>query len=253
MVSKILSLRIEIISNLTYCSVCLSLVVLRLFPTWMHYFLSWVLPSTYRGYAYIREVKKLLVPEFKCCRAKAKDVGEGPAEQNNLLSWMMETASEQQSDPKQLAHLELVMSLASIHTSQMNAVHCLYDLVDKPEYIGPIREEIQQVVQEDGPWMLWEKSSFTKSGHLDSFMKESQRFNPPSLLSMHRVMLRDHQLQDGTLIQKGSHISVPVNAIQNDPENTPEPDAFDGDRYFKLRRRPGEGHLHQFSTTTKET
>lgn len=32
----------------------------------------------------------------------------------------------------------------------MNAVHCLYDLVARPEYIGPIRDEIAQMVEEDG-------------------------------------------------------------------------------------------------------
>jgi len=40
-----------------------------------------------------------------------------------------------------------------------------------------------------------------------------------------------------------------VNAIQNDPEITPEPAHFDGLRYYKLRERPGESHLHQFATT----
>lgn len=232
-------------------AVFVSLVVLRLFPMWTQYLLSWLLPSTYRGHAYIRRAKRLLVPEIQR-RRNIEATGKNLSEDNNLLSWMMEIASEQENDPKQLAHLEVVMSLASIHTSQMNAVHCLYDMVAAPQYIGPIRAEIEQVVKEDGPWMKWDKSSFTKLRHLDSFMRESQRFNPPSLLSMHRVMVQDHQLQDGTLLNRHSHISVPVNAIQNDPEVTPEPDIFDGDRYYKLRQREGESHLHQFSTTNEK-
>lgn len=208
-----------------------------------------MLPSTYRGHAYIRRAKRLLVPEIQH-RRRAEASGKSLSEDKNLLSWMMEIASEKASDPKQLAHLEVVMSLASIHTSQMNAVHCLYDMVARPEYIEPIREEIKKVVEEDGPWMQWSKSSFTKLRHLYSFMRESQRFNPPSLLSMHRVILQSYQLSDGTMLPQDAHVSVPVNAIPNNPDVTPEPEIFDGDRYLKLRQQEDEGHLHQFSTTT---
>ena len=168
---------------------------------------------------------------------------------NNLLSWMMEIAEPDEADASSLAHLEVVLSLASIHTTQMNAVHCLYDLIAHREFLQPIRDEINQVLQEDGPWMSWEKSSFSKLRKLDSFMRESQRWNPPTLLSMHRVMLQDYTFTDGTSLRKGAHISMAVNAIQNDPITTPDPEIFDGLRYYKLRQRENEGHLHQFSTT----
>lgn len=191
------------------------------------------------------------MPEIRR-RRQAEASGKPLSDDKNLLSWMMEIATDQENDPEQLAHLQVVMSLASIHTSQMNAVHCLYDLVMRPEYIEQIREEVKGVINDDGPWMQWRKSSFTKLKHLDSFMRESQRFNPPSLLSMHRVMLQSHQFSDGTILPQNAHVSVPVNALQNDPEVTPEPDIFDGDRHFKLRQKEGEGHLHQFSTTNEK-
>lgn len=235
------------IRQLTSSLVFVSLVVLKLFPPWTHHFLSWILPTTWRGHRYIRNAKKLLVPEIR--RRRAVAVKKGFVENDNLLSWMMEIATENEGDPASLAHLEVVMSLASIHTSQMNAVHCLYDLITRPEFVEDIREEIRQVIQEDGGWDSWQKTSFTKLRKLDSFMRESQRFNPPTLLSMHRVMLQSHQLSDGTLLPKGAHISMAVNAIQNDPAVTPEPDTFDGLRYYKLRQNDGESHLHQFATT----
>ena len=207
-----------------------------------------ILPSTWKGHHYIRTAKKLLVPEIHR-RRKAAVSKESSIDNHNLLSWMMEIATEEESDPASLAHLEVVMSLASIHTSQMNAVHVLYDLVSRPEYIDPIREEIRDVLKEDGKWMQWQKTSFSKLRRLDSFMRESQRFNPPTLLSMHRVMLQDHQFADGTVLPKDAHISMAVNAIQNDPDVTPNPEVFDGFRYYKLRQQEGESHLHQFSTT----
>ncbi|KAF7531231.1 hypothetical protein G7054_g9086 [Neopestalotiopsis clavispora] len=231
-------------------NVFVSLVFLRLFPMWTHGFLRWFMPSTYKGTAYVERAKKLLVPEINRRReAEANGVVQSEESKHNLLSWMMEIATPAESEASALAHLEVVMSLASIHTSQMNAVHCLYDLLAHPEYLEPIREEIRAVSRKDGPWMTWEKPSFSKLRKLDSFMRESQRFNPPTLLSMHRVLLQDATMSDGTLLSKGAHISMAVNAIQNDPDVTPEPERFDGFRYYKLRQREGEGHWHQFSTT----
>lgn len=231
-------------------NVFVSLVFLRLFPMWTHGFLNWFMPSSYKGTAYVRKAKKLLVPEIKRrSEAASKSHTESEDNQNNLLSWMMEIATPEESEPSSLAHLEVVLSLASIHTSQMNAVHCLYDLLAHPEFLEPIREEIREVVRKDGPWMTWEKPSFSKLRKLDSFMRESQRWNPPTLLSMHRVLLQDATMSDGTLLPKGAHISMAVNAIQNDPDVTPDPDTFDGFRYYKLRQREGEGHRHQFATT----
>lgn len=223
------------------------MVALRLFPMWTHYFLSLLLPSTWRGHRYIRRAKKLLVPEI-LERRKARASGTTVTD-NNLLSWMMEIATDSESDAASLAHLQVVMSLASIHTSQMNAVHVLYDLVARPGVIEPIREEIIQVIKEDGEWIQWQKGSFSKLRKLDSFMRESQRFNPPTLLSMHRVMLQSHRFDDGTVLPKDAHVSMAVNAIQNDPDVTPAPEVFDGLRYYNLRKLEGESHLHQFSTT----
>lgn len=234
--------------SLTSFPAFVSLVILRFFPPWTHRLLSWLIPTTYRGHRYIRKAKELLVPEIER-RRRAAAAGKTLSNDNNLLSWMIDIATVEEGDAASLAHLEVVMSLASIHTSQMNAVHVLYDIVSRPEYLDLIREEIKQVAEEDGPWMQWQKPSFTKLRKLDSFMRESQRFNPPTLLSMHRVMLQSHKLSDGTELPRDSHISMPVNAIQNDPEVTPNPEVFDGLRYFKLRQQEGETHLHQFSTT----
>ncbi|KAI1170439.1 cytochrome P450 [Nemania sp. FL0916] len=231
-------------------NVFVSLVFLRLFPIWAHGFLTWFMPSSYKGTAYITKAKKLLVPEINRRRqAEAQGVVIPDKAKHNLLSWMMEIATPKEDEASALAHLEVVMSLASIHTSQMNAVHCLYDLLAHPEYLEPIRDEIRAVIAEAGPWMNWEKPQFSKLRRLDSFMRESQRINPPTLLSMHRVLLQEASLSDGVVLKKGAHISMPVNSIQNDPEVTPEPEKFDGLRYYNLRLADGQGHQHQFSTT----
>ena len=214
---------------------------------WMHGFVSLFLPSSWRGAAYLRRAKKLLVPEIE--RRRRAMVGADPKTNDNLLSWMLEIATPAESSPRDLAHLQVVMALASIHTSQMNAVHVLYDLAARPEYLSELRGEIAELVRDDGPWRAWQKPSFAKLRKLDSFIRESQRLNPPSLLSCHRVMLTDHVCADGGVLPRDAHVCLPASAIQNSPDTTPDPDVFDGLRYYKMRQRPGEAHLHQFVST----
>ena len=48
-----------------------------------------------------------------------------------------------------------------------------FHLAAQPEYMKPLRDEIELAVREDG----WNKESLSKMHRLDSFMRESQRIN----------------------------------------------------------------------------
>lgn len=68
----------------------------------------------------------------------------------------------------------------------------VFDLAARPEYIKGLREEIKEVLAEDGydidgdGFTKLKKSSYTKLRKLDSFLKESQRLSPPGIsLSPH--------------------------------------------------------------------
>lgn len=77
--------------------------------------------------------------------------------------------------------------MAAIHTTSMAATAAIYDLAAYPENIQPLRDEIEQVIAEDGQdvdgdgFLRLKKSSMPKLWKLDSFLKESQRFTPPQL------------------------------------------------------------------------
>lgn len=68
-------------------------------------------------------------------------------------------------------------SLASVQPTAGATTHALYDLYQMPEYIARLRKEIKEALGEEGGWQKPTLHKFTK---LDSFLKESQRFNPPS-------------------------------------------------------------------------
>ncbi|KAL8897400.1 MAG: hypothetical protein Q9192_002593 [Flavoplaca navasiana] len=97
---------------------------------------------------------------------------------NDLLQWMMDAANEDEGQPHKLAHRQLLLTLAAIHTSTMAATHVMFDLCAQPEYFEPLREEVEAAIKEDGGW---KKATLNKMQKLDSFLKESQRVTPPSL------------------------------------------------------------------------
>ena len=60
--------------------------------------------------------------------------------------------------------------------------HALYNIAAYPQYVQPLREEIEGIVAQDG----WSKASLGKMRKLDSFFKETMRLADGSL----RVSLR---------------------------------------------------------------
>ena len=54
-----------------------------------------------------------------------------------------------------------------------SAAHALLDLAAFPEFIEPLREEIEGIIATEG----WTKISLGKMWKLDSLLKESQRFH----------------------------------------------------------------------------
>jgi Cytochrome P450 len=47
----------------------------------------------------------------------------------------------------------------------------LYRLLENPEYVEPLREEVDAVITEEG----WTKAGIDKMHKIDSFLRETQR------------------------------------------------------------------------------
>jgi len=94
---------------------------------------------------------------------------------SDLLGWMSEQAKGYEQEKKFLASILLKVSFAAIHTSAAAPTQLLYDLCDMPQYIQPLRDEINSVMDSEGHIG---KKGYLKMSKMDSIMKESQRFNP---------------------------------------------------------------------------
>ena len=60
---------------------------------------------------------------------------------------------------------------ALITACQQMLTQVLYRLLENPEYIEPLREEVDAVIAEEG----WTKAGIDKMHKIDSFLRETQR------------------------------------------------------------------------------
>ena len=157
-------------------SIFMTIITLRFLPSFLRPIAVWFLPSSYKIYYHLRQAKRLMIP---LVRRRRDPTSNAEDERHvDLLQWMMEIAKPNEADEAHLAHRQLLLSFAAIHTTTMAAVNALYDLCAYPETLSSLREEIELTLAENGGWS---KAAISKMGKLDSFLRESQRINPPAL------------------------------------------------------------------------
>jgi hypothetical protein len=142
----------------------------------------------------------------------------------------------------------------------------LYRLLANPEYIEPLRQEIEAAVAEEG----WTKAGLDKMYKTDSFLRETQRLDGlgigsvcflrlPSLLLMPallvvltRLALHPFTFSNGITVPAGTVVGAPLSAIHTDGRIYPSPSEFDGFRFAKLRERDDGGMAsgHQMGATS---
>ncbi|GJJ07761.1 hypothetical protein Clacol_001966 [Clathrus columnatus] len=211
---------------------------------------------------------KYLGPVIQERQAKIDEYGQDyPEKPADLLSWLMEDASDEERTVTQLTNRILSLNFAAIHTSSMTFTHTLYHLAAEPHYLQPMREEIESVIAQEG----WTKIAMTKMHKLDSFLKESLRYNgigfglyfcvplaphclinPTNSVSLTRLALKDFTFTDGTFIPKGTFISAAAQPIHHDEEKYPDSEKFNGFRFANIRTQDGYNTTNQFVNTSPD-
>jgi hypothetical protein len=67
----------------------------------------------------------------------------------------------------------LTCKIASYLYVAQASTQILHRLLENPEYLKPLRQEIETAVAEEG----WTKAAIDKMHNLDSFLRETQRMN----------------------------------------------------------------------------
>ncbi|PCH34174.1 cytochrome P450, partial [Wolfiporia cocos MD-104 SS10] len=167
---------------------------------------------------------------------------------NDLLMWLIEEADKSGLTVNLIVQGLLLSNFAAIHTSSNSITHALYHLAAHPEYMQPLREEIETVLKEQG----WTKIAVGKMWKLDSFMRESQRLNSITALSVRRKLLQDITLSNGTFLPKGTIVVSAASATHLDERYYEHANEFEGFRFADMRTDESERTKHQYVSTSSE-
>lgn len=154
---------------------------LRMVPVILRPVMHWFLPQTRKARKDVKIATSLIEPELERRRkeyALAEKEGREIQRPVDALTWMELAAQEKGYPAYNLVWGQLNYSLGAIHTTANTFVMAMYDLIERPEYMKLLREEIE--ANWDGVSDLT-KSVLYNLKLMDSFMKESQRLNPVTL------------------------------------------------------------------------
>ncbi|KAM0209061.1 hypothetical protein ACHAQD_011375 [Fusarium lateritium] len=219
--------------------------ILRVFPNFLRPFVAFLLPS-YRTLLRNASSGRRIIGDIIRSRKAQQELGNHT--DDDILQWMVDSATGKETLPENIAQRVLILSLASIHTTAMTMTHAMYDLCARPEYFEPLRKETNNILGDGG----WDKTALNKLHRLDSFLKESQRFNPVFLLTFNRIFHQSLALSDGTKLPAGTRIAVPSHAMLQDSAHVSgavPPTEFDGFRYSKIRSDSTNAQKYLFSMT----
>lgn len=194
----------------------------------------------------MNRIHSLLIPVINERREKEATIGESYEKPTDVIQWMMDLANEKESPPENLATRYVYTIIGSMHTVTSAIKDTLYDICARPEYVDPLREELEHILREDRGW---QKGTAAKMQRLDSFMKEVQRLNPPSALGLKRVVREPIILSDGLILPKDTYICIATTSHLQTPISPPN--SFDGFRYYK-KTQASANDQHQYTTTDSD-
>ncbi|KAF5618363.1 putative cytochrome P450 monooxygenase (lovA) [Fusarium sp. NRRL 52700] len=221
---------------------------LRMFPRSIRPLAHWFLPECRK----LRQERKdaigiitPLIERRRELRRAAIAAGQPVPVFHDAIDWSEQEAeiagSGSAFDP---VIFQLTLSLLAIHTTYDLLQQTMIDLGRHPEYIEPLRQEVVQLLREEG----WKKTTLFKMKLLDSAIKESQRMKPGSIVTMRRYVTEDVTLSSGLTLKKGTRLNVD-NRRLDDPKIYENPEVYNPYRFYDMRSEAGKDHGAQLVST----
>ncbi|CAP64816.1 uncharacterized protein PODANS_5_3660 [Podospora anserina S mat+] len=158
--------------------------------------------------------------------ARAK-LGQKVPEHKDCMQWIMESAPRNSPWTAERIVYELIaLWFGSVHITSTTVCFTIHDLCLHPEYVEPLRKEIEAT-----GWETFEKSGGKCFPLLDSFMKESARITPVESVSTRRMALEPFKLSDGTAVNPGEWIVTAARGMAMDSSVFSKPTDFQGFRF----------------------
>ncbi|KAJ7814743.1 cytochrome P450 [Mycena olivaceomarginata] len=197
--------------------------VINLFPNVLKPLVGPMFSPLPRGMA---RAKKHLVPMIEERLKVEEEYGKDwEGRPNDLISWLLEHATGEERTVSNLIQRILMINFVAIHTTANSFTQALYHLAAAPEYPPSS--------------MGWSKAAMGKCVKLDSFLRESQRFNGTSAVNMNRMVTNPagFTFSDGTHLPRGSFIAAATYATHHDDAHYANADTFDGFRFGGQKAR----------------
>ncbi|THV54437.1 hypothetical protein BGAL_0026g00080 [Botrytis galanthina] len=224
-------------SNLNFCAdSAITMAILHRVPKILYSPISFVTMNLSSGR---RKMRQFLTAEVQ---KRLEFETKGESNRKDCLQWIIETSGGASVEAIVVQLLAFV--LGSSHQLPMLISFVLYSLCLHPEYIQPLREEINRVGDK-----AFETVQNNEMPYLDSFLKEVARSNPMTDIAMPRKVMSPFTFDDGTHVPCGNYVCVPHNPIMTNPAVYPEPDTFDG---FRFVSKDQSASTSRFSHTSHE-
>ncbi|KAA8647693.1 hypothetical protein EYZ11_010144 [Aspergillus tanneri] len=209
--------------------------------------------------ASLRPLIRRLIPEHNAVQKELADMARllrplvearihgrtGNARDNYMIDWNMNSPASLRTDVAYQAMQQLQVSFAAIHTTTKLLTNIIFELASRPEYIQPLRTEIETCWSSANGSAGWSKSTLSRLRKLDSFMTETQRHNPPGIMTFNRRMTSDMTLSNGTYLPRGTYLAAASSQIAMDGEFWDNPERFDGFRFDRMRQEAGAESKYQ--------
>ncbi|KJX93332.1 cytochrome p450 like protein [Zymoseptoria brevis] len=192
-----------------------------------------------------RDAKLHLTEEFDRRRLEAERVlssGIKLRGKGDSIAWI--TESSKGISTTELVGAQLGLVVAAIQTTAEATCVALRHLCQHPQYVEPLRQEILGLLREHG----WSRASLHKMRLLDSFLKESQRFNR-GCQGIVRMATQDAVLSDGLHIRTGTRVMI-AGRFWDPRVLGPNVDEFDAYRFLRKRCEISPGHADAWQHTS---
>ncbi|CAH1392177.1 unnamed protein product [Nezara viridula] len=126
-----------------------------------------------------------------------------------------------------------VFFVGGFETTSRTLHYLIYQLAQHPEIQERARQEVLRIKEKHSQFSY---DALKDLKFLDNCISETLRLNPPVSM-LNRECTNDFTFPDGTSIEKGEQIVIPIYSIHRDPKYFPEPTKFNPDRFLSDPQR----------------
>lgn len=243
--------------SLQYLNVALKApsAVRQKYSPWTYWTAKYFSPEVKAVMKVRRQAAEFVRPVLEARQKDFRANGDAAEKHDDFIQWLMDEhrARGREVTPDELVQNIFITMVASMHGTSTIAYSVLLDLLDRPDALEEIRNEIDRVRKDElGGAPVWTRHGLGELRLLDSFMRETHRMHPFTEVTMQRTVLVPYTFKDGLTVPPG--LSVNFTSLQHSMDEDlhgPNADTFDPKRWFK-KRQGFDTSKFQFASTSDE-